>query len=155
MGSGHEALRRGRWSEAGRIYLLTFTTANRQPHFLAWPIASDAARLMTGLSLWRKSRLLAWVLMPDHWHGLVELGDGMALAECVGRLKGASARALRQQHPALDRIWAPGYHDHALRREEDLLPAARYLIMNPVRAGLVSRPGDYPFWDAGWLQDSV
>ena len=151
MGSGHEALRRGRWSEAGRIYLLTFTTARRQPHFLAWPIASDAARMMAGSSVWRKSRLLAWVLMPDHWHGLVELGDDISLADCVGRLKGASARALRRQHPSKARIWAPGYHDHALRRLEDLLPAARYLVMNPVRAGLVAKPGDYPFWDAVWL----
>ena len=152
MGSGHEALRRGRWSEPGRIYLLTFTTARRQPHFFVWSVASDAARLMAGSPLWRKNRLLAWVLMPDHWHGLVELGGDMALADCAGRLKGASARHLRQRHPALGGIWASGYHDHALRKEEDLLPAARYLVMNPVRAGLVSKPGNYPFWDAVWLE---
>jgi hypothetical protein len=28
---------------------------------------------------------------------------------------------------------------------------ARYVVMNPVRAGLVSRVGDYPFWDAAWI----
>jgi len=151
MGTGHQALRRGRWSEAGRIYLLTFTTAGRRPHFLEWRAACDASRLMAGSQAWSSGTLLAWVLMPDHWHGLAELGDGATLADCVRRLKGGSARALRQRHPALGRIWASGYHDHAIRREEDLLPAARHLVMNPVRAGLVSRVGDYPFWDAIWL----
>ncbi|MGV8932822.1 MAG: REP-associated tyrosine transposase [Luteimonas sp.] len=152
MESGHQALRKGRSSEAGRIYLLTFATASRQPHFRDWHIASDAARLLTGSSAWRESRLLAWTLMPDHWHGLIELGDGMTLADCVQRLKGASARALRRNHPKLGHVWAAGYHDHAIRKQEDLLDAARYLVMNPLRAGLVTRVGDYPFWDAIWLE---
>jgi len=151
MGAGHQALRRGRWSEAGRIYLVTFTTARRQPHFIDWPVASDAARLMANSSAWHESRLLAWVLMSDHWHGLVELGDGVLLADCTRRVKGASARSLRQRHPIPGRVWATGYHDHALRKQGDLLAAARYLVMNPVRARLVSRVGDYPFWDAVWI----
>jgi len=151
MGPGHHALRRGRWSEAGRIYLLTFTTANRTPHFREWPAAAEASRLMAGSPAWQASTLLAWVLMPDHWHSLVELGCDVTLADCVRRLKGGSARALRQHHQVLGRIWAPGYHDHAIRREENLLPVARYLVMNPVRANLVPRAGDYPYWDAIWL----
>ncbi|MEQ7866160.1 transposase, partial [Xanthomonas sp. WHRI 8393] len=35
--------------------------------------------------------------------------------------------------------------------KDDLRLAARYLIANPLRAGLVERVGDYPFWDAIWL----
>jgi len=152
MGSGYQALRKGRSSLAGQAYLLTFTTADRMPHFHDWSIAGEASRLLAGSTAWRGSRLLAWVLMPDHWHGLVELGDNVALAACVRQLKGASARVLRQQHQALGRVWAPGYHDHAIRKEEDMLAAARYVVMNPVRAGLVARAGNYPFWDAIWLK---
>jgi len=48
-------------------------------------------------------------------------------------------------------VWQDGFHDHALRREEDLKEVARYIIANPVRAGLVTRVGDYPLWDACWL----
>lgn len=89
--------------------------------------------------------------MPDHWHGLVELGKFDALPTCVGRLKGHSARLLRRTHPALGPVWARAYHDRALRAEDRLLDAARYVVMNPVRAGLLRRVGDYPFWDAVWL----
>jgi hypothetical protein len=35
--------------------------------------------------------------------------------------------------------------------EEDLAQIARYVVLNPVRAGLVRRVGDYPHWDAAWL----
>ena len=151
MARTHIALRKGRHSVAGQIYLVTFTTARRQPHFSEWSVAADAARLMTATGNWQGSHLLAWVLMPDHWHGLMQLGEGEALSARVGWIKAHAARQLRKAHPGIGRIWAGAYHDRALRKEEDLLQVARYLVLNPVRAGLVARVGDYPFWDAVWL----
>ncbi|MNE68641.1 hypothetical protein D3C80_1643130 [compost metagenome] len=49
------------------------------------------------------------------------------------------------------RLWQKGFHDHALRREEDVKAVARYVVANPLRAGLVEKLADYPFWDAIWL----
>jgi hypothetical protein len=48
-------------------------------------------------------------------------------------------------------IWQAGFHDRAMRKEENLQAFARYIVANPVRAGLVNRVGDYPHWDAMWL----
>lgn len=48
-------------------------------------------------------------------------------------------------------LWQKGFHDRALRQEEDLQAVARYVIANPRRAGLVDRTGSYPLWDAKWL----
>jgi hypothetical protein len=48
-------------------------------------------------------------------------------------------------------MWQKGFHDRAIRREEDLRAVARYIIANPLRAGLVRRVHDYPLWDAIWL----
>lgn len=151
MDTGHAALRRGRFSATGQTYLVTFVTAGRRMHFASASVAQDACRELANPLLWQRSRLLAWVLMPDHWHGLVEVGAFDALAACVGRLKGRTARHLRLRHGALDKVLAAGYHDRAIRRDEDLVVAARYLVMNPVRAGLVARVGDYPYWDAVWV----
>ncbi|MCP1606267.1 REP element-mobilizing transposase RayT [Pseudomonas citronellolis] len=89
--------------------------------------------------------------MPDHAHWLLELGKGERLETSVGRLKAVSARQLNDWRMAHGAVWAAAFHDHALRREEDLLPTARYIIANPVRAGLTRRVGDYPFWNAVWL----
>jgi hypothetical protein len=38
-----------------------------------------------------------------------------------------------------------------LRKDEDLQTVARYIVANPLRAGLVEKIGDYPLWDAIWL----
>ena len=152
MPPAHVSLRAGRHSVAGQIYLVTFTTHQRACHFAEWHVAAEAARLLSCAANWQASSLLAWVLMPDHWHGLIALWEGETLATCVGRLKGRSARMLRRRHPGIERIWAGAYHDHAVRVEEDLATLARYVVMNPVRAGLVRRVGDYPFWDAIWVE---
>jgi len=148
---GHAALRTGRVSLAGHVYLVTFTTSDRRRHFERWDVAATACRAMTSPSQWQRSRLLAWVLMPDHWHGLVALGEFDDLSTCIGRFKGRSSRLVRAAHPDTGTVWAPAFHDRAIRNDDALVHAARYLVMNPVRAGLVERIGDYPFWDARWL----
>jgi putative transposase len=151
MGYAHAALRKGRHSSPGQVYLVTFATYRRQPHFADWGIAIDGARHMASPENWRQSSLLAWVLMPDHWHGLVQLGEDDTVAARIGWIKAQGARQLRRLHPGIGRVWARAYHDRALRAEDDLLRCARYLVMNPVRAGLVRRVGEYPFWDAVWV----
>ena len=133
------------------MYLVTFATAGRARHFSEWEVAADACREMTSRAVWSESRLMAWVLMPDHWHGLVQLGWDETLGGCIGMLKGRSARNLRRAHPRLAPVWAPAYQDRAVRSEEALAAAARYLVWNPVRAGLVARVSEYPYWDAQWL----
>lgn len=146
---GHAALRRGRVSLPNQVYLITFTTHRRKPVFAESCSAMAAARAMTAGCLWQRSRLLAWVLMPDHWHGLVQLGEHEALSALIQRLKANTARNL-PAHIARP-IWASGFHDHALRKDEELLAAARYLVMNPVRARLARTPREYSYWDAVWV----
>jgi len=144
-----QALRRGRWSEGGNIYLITFVTDGRRPWFRSWDPASRVARALAAPTTWPGSSLLCWVLMPDHWHGLLQLGEGGALSKSVGRAK---AHATRTWKPGRGiRLWQPGFHDRAMRRPDDLLATARYVIANPIRAGLSRSFGGYPYWDAVWL----
>ena len=92
--------------------------------------------------------------MPDHWHGLVELGATDTMSTLIGRIKGTTARATNAYRQSRGPVWADGFHDHALRAEDDLLAVGRYIVLNPVRAGLVRSPGEYPFWDAVWLDEA-
>jgi putative transposase len=82
---------------------------------------------------------------------MVELHPCDKLPSLIGRLKGLSAHRLRKVHPHLGWIWARAYHDDALRTEEDFVGAARSIAMSAVRAGLVQRVGDYPYWDTVWI----
>jgi putative transposase len=148
---GHSALRKGRTSSVGQIYFITTTTAKRKPIFENFNAAWTAARTVEDKTILIDAKLLAWVLMPDHFHCLLALDAQKSLQQMMNRLKSASARRVNQALGYKGSLWDKGYYDHALRQEEDLLATARYIVANPVRAGLVKRVGDYPFWNAIWL----
>ena len=93
---------------------------------------------------------LAWVIMPDHIHWLFELKQ-QDLAGVVRRIKSRSTLVINRRRQSKEQVWQPGYHDRAVRAEDDLRKMARYIIANPLRAGLVDRVGDYSLWDAAWI----
>jgi REP element-mobilizing transposase RayT len=148
---GHRALRRGRSSTPGQVYFLTTVTHGRTLIFGDWRLATRTCRLIGDPELWRDSKLLSWVLMPDHLHALIQLGNDEALERLIQRVKSVLAQEVNRQRGGFDPVWAPAFHDRALREQDDLKAFARYVIANPVRAGLVTRAGDYPFWDVVWL----
>ena len=152
---GHRALRKGRQCLAGNPYLLTTTTYERRPLFADWHCARAAAASLARPESWPGAELLCWVFMPDHWHGLVRLQDSGALGVAMRHAKGRSARAVNLARERSGPVWSRAFHDHALRADEDILRCARYVIANPLRAGLVERIGDYPYWDAVWLEHAA
>ena len=149
---GSRSLRKGRDSIPGQVYLVTTICRERLPRFAAWETAQVVSATVADHRLWRGSRLLCWVLMPDHLHLLVQLGDTESLSKLMQRVKAVTARVSnRATSREQGALWAAGYHDRAVRAEEDLVGVARYVIGNPLRAGLAERLGDYPYWDATWI----
>lgn len=138
-------LRKGRYSEANRIYLITTVTRERMPVFEDFKAARTLVYFLRQAQLRSEAETLAYVIMPDHCHWLMQLGESKSLSSVVGNIKSLTARQLKGV------IWQAGYHDHAVRREEDLQAIARYIVANPLRKGLVEQIGDYPHWDAKWL----
>lgn len=145
------ALRRGRVAEIGRAYLITTTCADRRALFDDLVHARTLIRTLREADQAHAVRTLAYVAMPDHVHWLFVLLDG-DLASTVRTMKSRSAIALNRLDAAPGRkVWQAGFHDHAVRAEEDLVGIARYVVANPVRAGLVSSVRAYPHWDAVWI----
>lgn len=143
-------LRAGRYSESGRIYLLTAVSHQRQPIFNDWRMGRLVVSQLRKAQETGAADSLAWVIMPDHLHWLVELRNG-DLPKLMQVTKSRCARLINQQRGCYAPVWQKGYFDRALRREDDLKVMARYIIANPLRAGLVTSLGDYPLWDAIWL----
>ncbi len=137
-------LRDGRWSSSGQIYLVTTVTNGRLPVFADFSAARTLIQVIRQDELRGSHQTLCFVVMPDHLHWLLQL-QNEDLTRLVGRVKSISAKRLGRP------IWQKGFHDHALRREEDVRSVARYVVSNPLRAGLVERAGDYPHWDAVWI----
>ena len=148
--SGHRALRRGRHSQPNQVYLVTTVTHERRPLFADLECARVLVRVLQQEDRMGYTHTWAFVVMPDHLHWLFALGEHGHLSAVMRRVKSVSGHRLAARL-GVRRVWQASYHDHALRREEDLRALARYVVYNPVRAGLVAHPRDYPHWDARWL----
>ena len=82
--------------------------------------------------------------MPDHVHLLVEgLADGSNCKQFITKSKQCSAHAYAEEFNA--RLWQPFGFEHVLRDDEKVQVVARYILENPVRAGLTRTVLDYPF----------
>jgi len=145
---GHR-LRKGRVSETGRIYLITTIVHNRKPVF------SDLypGRLLVQTIRTEQSHAttLAYAIMPDHFHWLMQLADSPDLSTVVATIKSVSAHRINHHLGQQGNLWQAGFHDHAVRKEEDIQALARYIVASPLRAGLVDNIGDFPLWDALWV----
>ena len=147
---GSHRLRNGRVSESGRLYLLTTTTRSRTPLFKDFRFARTVIQQLRFSDERKACRSLAWVLMPDHLHWLIELGP-VSLGRLMCEFKSRSSCALYKAGAERRHIWQTSFHDRALRKDDDLVKMARYVVANPLRAGLVKQIGDYPLWDAVWV----
>ncbi len=138
-------LRKGRVSIPGQIYVITAVTRERQPFFTDFFVSRTLIRVLLEHEERGYAETLCFVVMPDHLHWLMQLGYSRELESVVRSVKALSSKRTGQ------RLWQKGFHDHALRRDEDMKNVARYVVANPLRAGIVDSLNDYPHWDAVWL----
>ena len=143
-------LRIGRVSEASGVYLMTVVVHRRAPIFDDVRLGRLVVKQLREAHEDQWALSLAFVVMPDHLHWLVQL-QRATLAQLMCRIKSRSSLTVNRALGRKGRLWQKGYHDRGVRREEDLKDFARYVVCNPIRAGLVKRVHDYPLWDVWWL----
>ena len=125
-------------------YFLTFCTCYRHPIFTA-PKAVDAVRTQILRAATEESfDVIAYCFMPDHMHLLIS--GSLPTSDClryIARAKQYSGFYYQKQFG--ERLWQRYGFEHVLRAEEDTFKVARYILENPIRAGLVSSIRDYPY----------
>ena len=82
--------------------------------------------------------------MPNHVHVLIHGKSARAVFQAfMKRFKQTTGFAYKRQ--THQRLWQVGYHERILRDGELSENVARYIIENPIRAGLTTAPGEYPY----------
>jgi REP element-mobilizing transposase RayT len=97
-------------------------------------------------------RMIAWVVMPNHVHTLIETIEGYPLHTILHSWKSYTANKANQILGRRGRFWFPEYFDRYIRDERHFANAVRYIHENPVKAGLVERPEEWPFSSARLLE---
>jgi putative transposase len=80
--------------------------------------------------------------MPDHLHALFVLKDHLSVGQVVGKLKACSRPALLESRAK----WQRDFFEHRLRPDDEANDFARYVFLNPYRAGLLARRAEWSYW---------
>ena len=89
-----------------------------------------------------------YVVMPNHIHLLVTPAADCSIARAMQLIKGGFSHALRESGSRVTAVWQQRYQEHRVRDLNEFANFARYIRENPVRKGLVSVAGDFPYSSA-------
>jgi putative transposase len=134
-------------------YFVTFCTKRRTPALRFPQAATVVKETVLAVAADHGFAVLAYCVMPDHVHlvvqGIDEAADLKRLTALSKQLTGYRLRSMVR-----GRLWQDGYHERVLRDGEDVLEIIRYVLENPVRAGLAQTVGEYPYAGTGVVTDA-
>ena len=93
--------------------------------------------------------LRAFVVMPDHWHALFALREPWTLPRLMQSLMSYVGAKTAPSLIAAKTAWQDGYYETLVRTEKQFHFVSEYVLLNPVKKGLVENAGD---WDATSLK---
>lgn len=93
-------------------------------------------------------RLIAWCVMPNHVHALIEQAEGHPLGDVIQSWKSATAHKINGILGREGRLWRREYFDRFMRDDDHLSSTIEYIEENPVRAKLVASAPEWRFSSA-------
>jgi putative transposase len=132
------------WVENGSLFFLTVCCKQRGENQLCnYRVAEtlfDSAKFYASSLRWLPRLIL---LMPDHCHALASFPSDSSMSRVIGDWKRYTAKMA-------DVSWQRGFFDHRIRNDENWEEKASYIRLNPVRAGLVAKPEQWP-----WVLEAI
>jgi len=120
-------------------------------HGACWLRQAPVARCVEGALLHfdgERYRLLAWCVMPNHVHALIETRNGHPVSEVLQSWKSFTSKRANALLGRTGKFWEPDYFDRFVRDAEHLRNTIRYIEANPVKAGLAMEASQWPWSSA-------
>jgi putative transposase len=141
-------LRKGRISEEFACYAITKVVQLRSPVLSTERTAKVLIDSWQFLRIQNRMKLLAFCIMPDHFHFMICLMPGSTLSKLMEDTGKFTSRELNKILGKQGQFWQEGFHDHHCRNENELHELCLYIEHNPVRKGLVEAAELWPFSSA-------
>lgn len=165
---------------SGQLQFITSSTYRRIPLFHSDRFRRCFVETISRLRAKHGSRLIGWVLMPEHFHLLLKPEPAEATSLIIKRLKEQTAaqilKSLKGNEPnpwckkmlqrlrlpptvhdeSQYRVWQRRFYPFNVYSEKKRLEKLTYMHNNPVKRGLVNEPGDWPWssWRFYYRQDA-
>ncbi|MBS1225325.1 MAG: addiction module toxin RelE [Proteobacteria bacterium] len=129
---------------AGALYHVTSRGDGREAIFLD---DDDRNRFLEGLAEVVRHcnwAIHAYCLMGNHYHLLVETPEGN-LAKGMRQLNGVYTQRFNRRHGRVGHVFQGRYKAILVQKDAYLLELSRYIVLNPVRAGMARNPAEWPW----------
>jgi putative transposase len=125
-------------------YSLTFCTDHRRHVFTSHDTVDLVLEQISRAARENQFAVIAYCFMPDHLHLLIEgQSESSDCRRFIARAKQYSGFYYSKEFDR--RLWQRNGYEHVLRDDEQTHAVARYVLNNPIRAGLVEKVEDYPY----------
>jgi putative transposase len=101
--------------------------------------------VLRSLAAEHRFRVYDFVIMPDHVHLLIEVGSEMTVEKAMQLIKGRFSHRLTKEFGHLGEVWQQGFSEVQVLNRESFAQHRAYIATNPVKAGLVDSPEQYPY----------
>jgi putative transposase len=93
-------------------------------------------------------KLYHWVLMPNHYHLLLEIDQPEHISACMAGINRSYTCYYHKTYSTAGFLWQGRFKLQPVQRETHMLACGRYIERNPVRSGMVCQAQDYEFSSA-------
>ncbi|MES2440692.1 MAG: transposase [Verrucomicrobiota bacterium] len=113
--------------------------------------SANAVTVASAFQHFNQTRYLlhAWVIMPNHVHLLLSLGESIDLGETVASWKRFTATKINRGDHGSGPVWQKDYFDRLIRDWDHFMNVARYIRRNPIKAKLPV--GSFVVYEAPWV----
>lgn len=127
-----------------RTYFVTFNTKEKRPFFNDPVLAAQLLSVIIRARLEMGFCVYGFCIMPEHVHFMVQPVYEISLTDIVRSIKGRMTPIFRRYRPKTT-LWQRGYVEKIIVDDKEFHDILRYIIRNPVKAGLAEDEFGYPF----------
>jgi putative transposase len=131
-----------------RTFFTTSATWERRPILQSHPLCDLLLEVIHENRAKQNFQIHEFVFMPDHVHLILTPAPLVPLEKAMQFVKGGFSHRAKKEMLFQGEIWQSGYHDHRIQDANDYANHVEYIHLNPVKAGRVEKPEDYPYSSA-------
>ena len=126
----------------GEPFFLTICTKNKQSILTGESVISILTDFLETQTTSQNGPVHAYIVMPDHLHMIVATEKD--IVQWVAWFKARLTFFLKKQGVS-ESIWQKSFHDHGIRKSENIEEILAYMRANPFKAGLIENDEDWPW----------